>query len=342
MMKVIFSAQQLAHYPKQFLSSGAAAENPEQPQRATQLLAAAKSCGLVEELPADHGDEVIAAVHTADYLQFLQNIYTRWSRIEGASAEVLPNVHPISRSDGYPRSAVGQVGYHVYDSSCPIVAETWHSARWSAMSAAHAAEQVMAGERACYALTRPPGHHASQDLAGGFCYLNNSAIAAQRLLNTYERVAVIDIDVHHGNGTQRIFYERSDVMTISIHADPIRFYPFFWGYANESGSGEGDGFNVNLPLARGSNDTTYLKTLTTALDMISAFAPQALVIALGLDAHEGDPFRGMSITTPGFAAIGAELAAVGLPTVLVQEGGYLSDALGANLASFLGGFQATG
>jgi acetoin utilization deacetylase AcuC-like enzyme len=341
-MKVIFSAEQLAHYPKKFLSSGAAADNPEHPDRATRLLAAARGAGLTKEVPADCGDGVIAAVHSPVYLQFLQNIFTRWSRIEGASEEVLPNVHPISRSDGYPKSAVGQVGYHVYDGSCPISADTWLSARWSAMTAAHAARQVVAGERACYALARPPGHHASQDLAGGFCYLNNSAIAAQQLLEKFARVAVIDIDVHHGNGTQRIFYERSDVMTLSIHADPIRFYPFFWGYANETGSGEGDGFNVNLPLPRGSDDKQYLKTLTTALDIVAAFSPQALVIALGLYAHEGDPFRGMSITTPGFGQIGAELGALGLPTVLVQEGGYLSDALGDNLVSFLTGFQAAG
>ncbi len=339
-MKVIFSAQQLAHYPKKFLSSGAVANNPEHPDRATRLLAAALSAGLVEEVPTDLDDGVISAVHTPRYLQFLQNIYTRWSRIEGASEEVLPNVHPISRSDGYPKSAVGQVGYHVYDGSCPITAETWQSARCSAMSAAHAARLVVAGEHASYALARPPGHHASQDLAGGFCYLNNSAIAAQQLLSRFNRVAIIDVDVHHGNGTQRIFYQRSDVLTVSIHADPIRFYPFFWGYANETGEGEGDGFNVNLPLPRGTDDRQYLKTLTTALDIVAAFSPQALVIALGLDAHEGDPFRGMSITTPGFRQIGVELGALKLPTVLVQEGGYLSDALGENLVAFLGGFQA--
>lgn len=341
-MKVIFSPGQLAHYPQSFLSSGAPAPNPEQPERATRLLVAAKSAGLVEEAPADHGDAVVESVHTPQYLHFLQHIYERWSRIEGASPDVLPNVHPISRDDGYPKSAVGQVGYHVYDGSCPISAETWQSARWSAMSAAHAAHTVMAGERACYALARPPGHHASQDVAGGFCYLNNSAIAAQQLRGKFERVAVIDIDVHHGNGTQRIFYERSDVLTLSIHADPIRFYPFFWGYANETGSGEGDGFNVNLPLPRGSDDRQYLETLSTALDIVAAFAPQALVIALGLDAHEGDPFRGMNITTAGFAGIGARLGALGLPTVLVQEGGYLSDALGTNLVSFLDGFQSAG
>ena len=228
-MKVVFSEEQLAHYPQRFLSSGAPVENPEQPARAQRLLAAALECGLEQEAPEDCGEEIISSVHTARYLQFLQNIYTRWSRIDGASEEVLPNVHPISRQDGYPKSAVGQVGYHVYDGSCPIVADTWHSARWSAMTAAHAAQRVLLGDPACYALARPPGHHASQDLAGGFCYLNNCAIAAEQLLGKYKRIAVIDLDVHHGNGTQRIFYERSDVLTVSIHADPVLFYPFFLG-----------------------------------------------------------------------------------------------------------------
>lgn len=323
------------------MSSGASAPNPELPARAEVLLEAALGSGLTLERPTDLGDAVISSVHTAEYLHFLQNIYARWSRIDGASEEVLPNVHPISRADGYPKSAVGQVGYHVYDSSCPIVAQTWHGARWSAMTAAHAAQQIIDGSDACYALARPPGHHASQDMAGGFCYLNNSAIAAQSLLSKFDRVAIIDVDVHHGNGTQRIFYERSDVLTVSIHADPIRFYPFFWGYADETGEGEGDGFNVNLPLPRGSDDTQFLQTLSTALDKVATFSPQAIVIALGLDAHESDPFRGMSITTKGFGKIGAELGAVGLPTVVVQEGGYLSDALGDNLDSFLTGFQAS-
>ena len=314
--------------------------NPEKPARAEVLLEAALDSGLTAEAPEDIGDAVIAAVHTPEYLHFLQNIYTRWSRIDGASEEVLPNVHPINRSDGYPKSAVGQVGFHVYDSSCPIVAETWHSSRWSALTAAHAALQIQNGEEACYALARPPGHHASQDVAGGFCYLNNSAIAAQSMLSKFERIAIVDVDVHHGNGTQRIFYERNDVLTVSIHADPIRFYPFFWGYADETGEGDGDGFNINLPLPRGSDDEVFLRTLATALDKVAAFSPQAIVIALGLDAHESDPFRGMSITTKGFGKIGAELGAVGLPTVIVQEGGYLSDELGNNLRSFLGGFQS--
>jgi len=327
------------HDPESYLSSGANVENPERPERADRLLAAALESGLQLESPVDYGDDVIAAIHSSRYITFLQNIYTRWSRIDGASKEVIPNVHPIDRKDGYPKSAVGQVGFHVYDASCPIAAGTWHGARWSAMTAAHAAQQVMSGERACYALSRPPGHHASQDIAGGFCYLNNSAIAAQRLLNKYPRVAIIDVDVHHGNGTQRIFYERDDVLTVSLHADPIRFYPFFWGYANETGSGAGDGYNLNIPLPRGTGDDDYLGCLDQALDAVSKYSPDAIVIALGLDAHEDDPYQGMKITTHGFARIGAKLAALALPSVIVQEGGYLSDALGPNLAAFLEGFQ---
>ena len=340
-MKVVFSEQQLKHDPQGFVSSGAQADNPEKPQRAECLLTAALSCDLQHEYPADLGDEVIAAVHTPRYLEFLQNIHPRWSRVPGATAEIVPNIHPLSRSDGYPKSAVGQVGFHVYDGSCPITADTWQSARWSAMTAAHAANCVLSGDAACYALSRPPGHHASQDVAGGFCYLNNSAIAAQLLRTKFAKVAIVDIDVHHGNGTQRIFYERDDVLSVSLHADPERFYPFFWGYATETGSGPGTGFNINMPLPRGTGDDQYLASLHDALARVREFSADALVIALGLDAHEDDPFHGMAISTTGFGAIGTQLAALELPTVMVQEGGYLSDALGENLASFLAGFQNT-
>ena len=338
-MKVVFAQQQLGHHPKSFVSSGATVANPERPERADCLLQAALSCGLEIIAPEDYGDGMIAAVHTPRYLTFLQNIHTRWSRIEDASEYVMPNIHPISREDGYPKSAVGQVGFHVYDGSCPISAETWTSSRWSAMTAVHAARQVLSGDEACYALSRPPGHHASQDLAGGFCYLNNSAVAVQELRSKFQRVAIVDVDVHHGNGTQRIFYERDDVLTVSLHADPERFYPFFWGYADEVGEGAGEGFNINRPLPRGTGDAEYLTALEDALQRVSDFSPDALVIALGLDAHEEDPFHGMNITTGGFASIAKMLASLGLPTVIVQEGGYLSDALGDNLASFLTGFS---
>jgi len=226
------------------------------------------------------------------------------------------------------------------DTACPISAETFDSACWSAWSAVAAVEAVLSGERAAYALCRPPGHHAFADVAGGFCFLNNSAIAAQHFRQSAARVAILDVDLHHGNGTQGIFYARGDVLTVSLHADPERFYPFFWGYASERGEGPGLGCNLNLPLPRKSGDEAFLGALDAGLKRISAFAPDALVIALGLDAFEGDPFGGLSVTTPGFARIAERIATLELPTTIVQEGGYLCDALSANLTSFLAAYGA--
>jgi acetoin utilization deacetylase AcuC-like enzyme len=337
-MKVIFSEGQKKHSPKSFLSSGAPQPNPEVPERADRLLAAALAAGLEQKEPDDFGDGPIAAVHTPEYLQFLKDIHTRWKRIPDASREVMPNIHPARRGGAYPLSAVGQVGYHVCDSACPISADTWDSARWSAMTAVQAATEILEGDGACYALARPPGHHASKDLAGGFCYLNNSAIGAQVLRSRFDRIAILDVDVHHGNGTQEIFYDRADVLTVSLHADPMRFYPFFWGHATERGEGPGLGANYNLPLPRGTGDDDYLKVLGSALMRIRAFCPGALVVALGLDAFEGDPLQGLAITTAGFGRIAECIAALQVPTLIVQEGGYLCDGLGDNLASFLRGF----
>lgn len=337
-MRAYFAAEQKLHDPKTFLSSGAPQPNPEQPARVDRLLEGARKAGLAIERPRDHGLGPIAAVHTPEYLDFLQHIYQRWRRIEGASEEVIPNIHPLARDGAYPASAVGQAGYHMADTSAPMSAETWESTYWSAMSAVEAAAAVAGGAPAAYALCRPPGHHAFADVAGGFCFVNNAAVAAQVLRRSAARVAILDVDLHHGNGTQGIFYARSDVLTVSIHADPVRFYPFFWGHADERGEGPGLGYNLNLPLPRRSADALFLEALGAALRRIRAFAPDALVIALGLDAHESDPFGGLSVTTPGFARIAEAIAMLHLPTVIVQEGGYLSVELSANLTSFLTGF----
>lgn len=337
-MKAFYAVEQKLHDPKAFLSSGAPQPNPEQPERVERLLAGAKKAGCTVERPSDFGLGPIAAVHTPEYLDFLDRIYVRWQRIEGASEEVIPNIHPIARGGTYPASAVGQAGYHMADTACPISAETFDSACWSAWSAVAATDAVLAGERAAYALCRPPGHHAFADVAGGFCFLNNSAIAAQRLRGQVARVAILDVDLHHGNGTQGIFYARPDVLTVSLHADPVRFYPFFWGHADERGDGPGLGYNLNLPLPRKSGDEAFIEALEVAFRRINAFAPEALVVALGLDAFEGDPFGGLSVSTQGFARIGEAIAGLKLPTVIVQEGGYLCDALGDNLTSFLTGF----
>ncbi|SMX48556.1 histone deacetylase family protein [Maliponia aquimaris] len=339
-MKAYFDDRQWAHDPQHFMANGAVLPNPEQPERIARLRAGAQAAGCVFEAPEDAGIGPIAAIHTAEYLVFLQTIHTRWSRTEGAGAEVIPNIHPANRTDSYPKSAVGQAGWHQADTACPIGSGTWEAAYWSAQSAIAGADALAEGARAAYVLSRPPGHHAYGDLAGGFCFLNNSAIAAERLRAAGYRVAVLDVDVHHGNGTQGIFYARGDVLTVSLHADPARFYPFFWGHAHERGEGPGLGANLNLPLPRGMGDADYLQELEVALARIRAFGCTALVVALGLDAYAGDPFQGLAITTPGFARIGAAIAGLGLPMLMVQEGGYLCDALGDNLASFLSGVQS--
>ena len=337
-MKAFFAEEQKRHDPTFFLSSGAPQPNPEQPERVERLLAGARASGMEVLRPESHGLGPISAVHTPEYIDFLSRIYERWQRIEGASAEVIPNIHPLARTGAYPASAVGQAGYHMADTSCPISRDTWDSACWSAWTAVSAADAVLSGECWSYALCRPPGHHAFRDVAGGFCYFNNSAIAAQHLRRSAARVAIVDVDLHHGNGTQGVFYARNDVLTVSIHADPVRFYPFFWGHADERGEGLGLGYNLNLPLSRKSGDKIFLDALDTALRRIEAFSPDAIVVALGLDAFEKDPFGGLSVSTPGFSRIGEAIGRLRRPAVIVQEGGYLCDALGDNLTSFLDGF----
>jgi acetoin utilization deacetylase AcuC-like enzyme len=336
-MKAFLDPRQSTHDPRHFMANGTILPNPEVPARVEILRQGAEAAGLAFEAPRDHGQGPIAAIHSAEYLTFLRTIHARWQRIEGAGAEVIPNVHPASRTDSYPRSAVGQAGYHQADTACPISAETWAAAYWSAQTALSGAEAIVQGARAAYALCRPPGHHAFADLAGGFCFLNNAAIAADDLRARGLRPAILDVDVHHGNGTQGIFYGRGDVLTVSIHADPVRFYPFFWGHASERGEGVGRGANLNLPLPRGTDDAGYMRALATALERIEDFGADVVVVALGLDAHEDDPFQGLRVTTPGFRAIAAAIAGLGLPLLLVQEGGYVSDALGRNLTSFLTG-----
>lgn len=338
-MKFFFDEAQRLHNPVNFLSSGAPQPNPEQPGRVQALLDGAKAAGLIQTATEDHGMGPIARVHSAEYVHFLQHIYKRWQRIEGASPEVIPNIHPDRRTVSYPKSAVGQAGFHMADTACPISEHTFHSAYWSAQTAVSATNDVLAGAKAAYALCRPPGHHAFADLAGGFCFFNNSAIAAAHLKQSGLRAAVVDVDLHHGNGTQGIFYGDRDVLTVSVHADPIRYYPFFWGHAHERGEGDALGANLNLPLKMGTGDEGFLAALDQGLERVHQFGTDIIVVALGLDAFEGDPFGGLSVSQSGFAEIGKRFAQTELPCVLVQEGGYLCDELGDNLTSFMNGFQ---
>ena len=338
-MKIVYSDKHAQHDPQTFVVRGVKQRSAEQPERATRLLAAASGAGHEITAPRAFGPGPAAAVHTANYLDFLQTAAREWAKLPGASDEVVPNVHPARQPATYPKGLTGRAGWHQVDMGCPIGPHTWDAALAATEVATTAAELVLSGTREAYALCRPPGHHAFADMAGGFCFLNNSAVAAQHLRTRHARVAVLDVDVHHGNGTQGIFYERADVLTVSIHADPDYYYPYFWGHAHETGQGAGAGFNLNLPLPLGSADAPWLAAGDAALARVRDFAPTALVVALGLDASESDPLQGLKVTGPGFHAMAARIAQLGLPTVLVQEGGYLGDDLGRNLVQFLAGFE---
>lgn len=338
-MKAFFAQETDHHDPQTFMRLGQMGAAEEVPERAQRLLAGTRAAGLDITRPAQGGMAEIAAIHTPEYLTFLRTIHGRWIEMPGASDEVIPNLHLDRSLGGYPDWPTGLAAYHQADAACPIGAGTWEGVCWSAWTAIAAADHVRSGARAAYALARPPGHHAYADQAGGFCFLNNSAIAAQMLRRDHDRVAVLDVDVHHGNGTQGIFYGRDDVLTISLHADPKTYYPFLCGYDHERGQGAGYGYNRNIPLARTTGDDDYMAALDTAIAHLAAFAPTALVLALGLDAYMDDPLHGMALSTAAFERIGKATAAIGLPTVVVQEGGYLCDDLGANLTAFLTGFQ---
>jgi acetoin utilization deacetylase AcuC-like enzyme len=340
-MITVFDDTQRSHAPREFIVSGRPQPIPETPQRVDMLLEGVRRLGLAVQCPPPIDDATLGLVHEPRYIAFLSRLWERWQRQKDASDTPLANVFALGRPNlpaaGYPESVVGQVGYHLGDASCPVTADTYAAARASAGTAAHGARLLLAGERRVYALCRPPGHHAAADMAAGFCYFNNAAVAAARLTADGRRTAILDIDVHHGNGTEAIFYDRADVLTVSIHAHPKRFYPFFWGYPEERGRGAGEGFNLNLPLERGTALPPYRAALDVALRRIGDFAPDVLVLAAGLDIAMDDPFRGFAIATADFTEIGSAIAALGLPMLIVQEGGYPSPHLGTNLASLLEG-----
>ena len=339
-MDVVYSETHLLHKPRRFIFRGEWADNPEVPERAINLVAAARAAGHRVIAPDDFGPAPRRAVHEKRHLDFLESAHRRWSELDGAGPEIVPNTHPTAPFARYPESVVGQAGWHISDTACPIGPGTWQAACAGANVALHAAQLVLDGADAAYGLCRPPGHHAGDDISSGFCLLNNVAIAAQHMRAKLSKLAILDIDVHHGNGTQGIFYGRRDVLFVSVHADPTAFFPFYVGFEDERGEGEGHGLNHNLPLPKGSADNTYLDALAGALEVIGEYAPDMLLIALGFDGYEHDPFEGFAITTEGFGRIGAAIGELGLPTVFIQEGGYNIDDLGKNVTTFVEHFEA--
>jgi acetoin utilization deacetylase AcuC-like enzyme len=251
--------------------------------------------------------------------------------------EVMSNI--FVRNANPLRGVLAQAARYLTDGSCPVGENTWLSAYWSAQSAIAAAMDVVDGANETWALCRPPGHHARQDGAGGFCYLNNAALAGQTLRNRFERVVILDTDMHHGQGIQEIFYGRSDVLYVSIHGDPTNFYPVVAGYEEERGEDAGEGYNVNLPMPHGSSEEVFFDRVKAALSAIKNFKPDAIVLALGFDIYKDDPQSQVDVTTEGFARLGQTIGALQLPTVIVQEGGYHIESLEANAHAFFTGFR---
>jgi len=298
--------------------------------------------------PGDADMSLIARVHSPRYLEFLAGAWDEWVALDPSNAEldILPSVWPIRgfRHDVVPKNFAARMGLYSFDSGSPLTAGTWDAARCGAACAVDAARAVISssGSRAAVALTRPPGHHAGPDFFGGYCFLNNAALAAQAMRDAgARRVAIIDVDYHHGNGTQTIFYDRADVLTVSIHGDPATEYPFFLGHADEHGDGAGEGFNLNLPLAVGTDFAAWRRTLVAATQAVHRFSADALVIALGVDTFEGDPISGFKLRSADYLEVGKILGAMGLPTVFTMEGGYAVAEVGVNVVNVLEGFLAS-
>jgi acetoin utilization deacetylase AcuC-like enzyme len=337
-LHTFFSPHHALHDTAGLVVDGQPFVTDEVPARAELLLAAVRAANFGPVTArADFGLDPILAVHDAGFVHFLQTAYADSAAYFKKAAPVFPSTFSVRRGVRRPSTFLGQAGYYAFGVGSPLLEGTWTAAYWSAQCALAAAAAVRGGQAAAYALCRPPGHHAAADLYGGFCYLNNSAIAARWL---GPGVAVLDIDYHHGNGTQSIFFEDPTVLFCSLHAHPDDDYPYYWGGADELGTGPGLGFNRNWPLPQATADDAYLAVLDEALGVIASFKPRYVVVSVGFDTAAGDPVGGFNLSPAGLAAVGQRIRSLNTPTVLVQEGGYLLERLAENALAFLQAFAA--
>jgi acetoin utilization deacetylase AcuC-like enzyme len=341
-MKIYYSEKHRDHYPPFEIFDGGIRvpyfENPDRMDRILDALKQTNWADLTE--PDDFGLDPILAVHDEGYINFLASCWDEWLDSDpevAASPEThafLPATFALRRKSRPTSSIRGRGGYYMMDLSACIVAGTYKAALVSANCALSAAHSSFILHNSSFALCRPPGHHAGKDYAGGYCYINNAAVAAN-WLSQKGKTAILDIDYHGGNGTQDIFYERNDVLTISIHGDPDFEYPHYTGFADETGVGAGLGFHRNFPLPKGTSDDGYLAALDEALKTIASFAPEHLVLSFGADTFDGDPLGTFKVTRAGFAKIGKKVAGLNLPTAIIMEGGYANEALGENTRTLL-------
>ena len=341
-MLTIYSDTHRLHHGRGELINGELKPCFEMPSRVDIVLEQVRRVNLGAVLdPKEYGLAPVQRIHRADYVAFLQSAWDEWSAL-GYTHDALPMIWPAHglRSDVRPVHIEGKLGYYSFDAGAPITPGTWQAVRQSANVALTAAELLRDGAESVFALCRPPGHHAGAHFMGGYCFLNNAAIAVQSLIdNGMKRVAILDIDYHHGNGTQSIFYDRPDVLFCSLHGDPLQEYPYFLGHADETGSGAGQGFNHNYPLPHGTDWAGYAIALQDACNRIKAYAPDALVVSLGVDTFKDDPISKFELNNDDYLKIGRMIATVKAPTLFVMEGGYAVDDIGLNAVNVLLGFE---
>lgn len=335
-VKLFFDDRQTAHAPLRELHNGDWVPFAENVERPRSIVAAFNDWQPVR----DFGMEPLLAVHDADYLAFLERAHREWISA-GRSGDAIGYTFPVVRRRPLAFGRIdADLGAFSYDAGTPVASGTWQSAYWSAQGALTALDHLAtSGDANAFALCRPPGHHAGRDYMGGYCYLNNAAIAARAA--TARRlwpVAILDIDYHHGNGTQDIFYADGDVFFASIHADPRTDYPFYWGHADERGEGAGEGATLNLPLPRGTDGAAYRPALDAALAAISDWRARLLIVSFGADTHSSDPISSFALERTDYGDLAKAIAALGVPTLIVMEGGYAVGDLGRNVAAFLEGF----
>ncbi|WP_406872465.1 histone deacetylase family protein [Aminobacter sp. P9b] len=341
-MKTVFSPLHAGHGGQMELVAGAIVPGFEKPSRAEIIRKRVESEKLGPILaPEIHDLTAAKRVHAADYIDFLPTVWPQWEAA-GKSGSAIPFAWPTRglRGDVPPRNIEALLGFYSFDGGASFVKGTWDAIKSSYDVALTAAQLVKAGERAAFALCRPPGHHAGAAFMGGYCFINNAAVAAQWFRDQgATRVAVLDVDYHHGNGTQEIFYDRPDIQVINLHGDPMTEYPFFLGHADERGAGAGEGFNLNYPLPFGTSWAKWNEALEDACQKLAAYAPDVVVVSLGVDTFEKDPISQFKLTSADYPKIGARIARLGLPSLFVMEGGYAVDEIGINAVGVLTGFE---
>ncbi len=341
-MQVFHSEKTKSRDARTELSGGVLVPPFECPRRVDMVLQSLRERDIGPIDPPElHGMDPVRAVHDADYLDFLSTVWEQWSAA-GIEGEVMPSIWPGRRTRSLrPRNIEGLVGYYALAAETAIEAHTFEAAQISADIALSAADHVLATGEAAFGLCRPPGHHAAVDQYGGYCFFNNAAIVAQHAIGRgVPRVAILDVDFHHGNGTQQIFYDRADVMYVSIHGDPRDEFPYYLGYADEKGEGPGRGTNANYPLPSGTDYGAWRKALEHGLARIREYQPALLVVSLGVDTFKGDPVGSFQLVGGDFTDYGRRIAMAGLPTVFLLEGGYAVQEIGTNVTNVLDGFHS--